>query len=191
MHQAREALKTRWGLAIGTCLVYMLIVGGFGSVKYMGGIVTLILTGPMQLGLATFSLSIVREKEASFQQLFDGFNDFSKALVTYLLMLLYVLLWTLLLIIPGIIAALSYSMTFYILADDSNLKPEQALMKSKEMMDGHKEKLFYLYLRFLLLSILCVLTLGIGFLWFIPFVNITLAEFYENLKASRTEPQEL
>lgn len=97
-------------------------------------------------------------------------------------MILYVLLWTLLLIVPGIIAALGYSMTFYILADEPELKAEEALRKSKAMMDGYKLKLFYLDLRFFLLAFLCILTLGIGFLWLIPYVNVTTALFYEDIK---------
>jgi uncharacterized membrane protein len=91
-------------------------------------------------------------------------------------------LWALLLVIPGIIAALGYSMTFYILADDESIKAEDALKKSKLMMEGHKLKLFYLYLRFFLLALLCVLTLGIGFLWLIPFINITMAKFYDDIR---------
>jgi uncharacterized membrane protein len=102
--------------------------------------------------------------------------------VAYLLVVLYIILWTLLLIVPGIIAALSYSMTFYILADEPAIKAEDALRKSKAMMDGYKLKLFYLCLWFFLLALLCVLTLGIGFLWFIPFVNVTMAKFYDDIK---------
>ena len=99
-------------------------------------------------------------------------------------MLLYVLLWTLLLIIPGIIAALGYSMTYYILADDPLLKPQDALKKSKTMMNGHKTKLFYLCLRFFLLALLCILTLGIGFFWLIPYVHVTMAKFYDDINGS-------
>jgi uncharacterized membrane protein len=99
-------------------------------------------------------------------------------------MLLYIFLWSLLLVIPGIIAALSYSMTFYIIADDPSIKPQDALKKSKAMMNGYKEKLFYLYLRFILLAMLCILTLGIGFLWLIPYIHITMAKFYDDINGN-------
>jgi uncharacterized membrane protein len=144
---------------------------------------TLIIGGPLALGAAIFSLSISRGKEARLEEIFQGFNNFGTALVTYLLLLLYIFLWTLLLIVPGIIAALGYSLTFYILTDDQSIKPQDALKKSKSMMDGHKEKLFYLWLRFLLLAILCILTLGIGFLWLIPYVHVTMAKFYDDVRA--------
>jgi uncharacterized membrane protein len=86
-----------------------------------------------------------------------------------------------LLIVPGIIAALGYAMTFYILADDPLLKAQDAMKKSKTMMNGYKLKLFYMGLRFFLLGILCILTLGIGFLWLIPFIHTSMAKFYDDI----------
>jgi uncharacterized membrane protein len=75
-------------------------------------------------------------------------------------------------------------MTFYILADDPLLKPQEVLQKSKAMMDGYKLELFYLWLRFFLLALLCILTLGIGFLWLIPYVHVTMAKFYDDIKGN-------
>lgn len=183
MQAAKLSLRGKWGLAIGTFLIYTLITCSFGAARGLG-ILSLLVTGPLMLGAAIFSLAISRGGEARLEQLFDGFTLYSKALVTHLLMLLFVVLWALLLIIPGIIAALSYSMSFYILADDSSLAPRQVLDKSKRMMEGYKAKLFYLCLRFFLLALLCILTLGIGFLWLIPYVNVTMAKFYDDIKGS-------
>jgi uncharacterized membrane protein len=143
------------------------------------------------LGAAIFSLNVSRDKELKVEQIFQGFKHFSTALVTYLLMVLYIFLWMLLLIIPGIIAALSYSMTFYILADEPNLKPSEALQKSKQIMHGYKFKLFGLYLLFILLGIACILTLGIGFLWLVPFAAVTTAKFYEDIRESDLHEQQL
>lgn len=181
MKIARESLKDKWGLAIGTFLVYTLIMGSFGAMQKVG-LAALLVAGPMALGAAIFSLSVSRGQEARLEQIFDGFRFFTNALITYLLMILYVLLWTLLFIVPGIIAALSYSMVFYILADNSTLTPQETLDQSKKITDGYKWKLFYLCLRFFLLALLCVLTLGIGFLWLIPYAHITMAKFYDDIK---------
>jgi len=181
MRMARESLKGKWGVAIGTFLIYGLIMSSFGAMHSVG-VISLLIAGPMALGAATFSLSISRSKEARLEQIFDGFRNYANALVTHLLMTLYIVLWMLLLIIPGIIAALSYSMVFYILADDKSLKPKEVLDKSKKMMDGYKMKMFNLCLRFFLLALLCILTLGIGFLWLIPYINITMAKFYDDIK---------
>ena len=124
MKASREALRGKWGVAILTFFIFTLLTTTSGTLRSQGSMLTLssaltlIIGGPLALGAAIFSLSISRGKEARLEQLFLGFNNFGTALITYLLLLLYVLLWTLLLIIPGIIAALGYSMTFYILADD-------------------------------------------------------------------------
>ena len=182
MRMARESLKGKWGLAIGTCLLYAVVISAFSALKTFS-LISLIFAGPMALGLAGFSLSLSRGEDARLEQIFDGFKTFGTALAAYLLMLLYVLLWLLLLIVPGIIAALSYSMVFYILADDRSLKASEVLVRSKQMMDGHKWRLFYLCMRFCLLALLCILTLGIGFLWLMPYANVTMAKFYDDLKA--------
>ena len=190
MRSARESLKGKWGVAILTFFIYTLLTTAPGSVRPHGSfltlssILTLIIGGPLALGAAIFSLSISRGKEALLEQIFLGFNNFSTAFIAYLLIILYVLLWALLLIVPGIIAALSYSMTFYIIADDPLIIPQVALKKSKSMMDGYKLKLFYLFLRFFLLALLCILTLGIGFLWLIPYVHVTMGKFYDDIKGS-------
>lgn len=181
MDMAKASLRGRWPLAIGTFLIYTVIMGSFGALQ-KAGVLSLIIAGPMVLGAAIFSLNMARGKDVQLEQIFDGFKLFSKALVTHLLMILYIILWALLLIIPGIIAGLSYSMSFYILADDPSLRPQEVLEQSKKMMYGYKWKLFGLCMWFLLLALLCVLTLGIGFLWLIPFANVTMAKFYEDVK---------
>ncbi len=94
-----------------------------------------------------------------------------------------VLLWSLLLIIPVIIKALSYSMTPYILRDRPDLQNNAAIELSMDMMQGHKADLFWLYLSFIGWAILCCLTLGIGFFWLDPYMSASVAAFYEDLKA--------
>ena len=137
------------------------------------------------MGATIFSLNISRNHDARFEQLFDGFKiNFGKAIGTYLLMVVFIFLWTLLLIIPGIIAAISYSMSFFILAEDENIAPMDAIDKSKRMMYGYKWKYFGLGLRLFGLALLCILTLGIGFLWLIPYANICNAKFYDDIKDS-------
>ena len=196
LRAAKESLTGRWGIAIGTFLVYAIIRGSLqGGYRYdidsdqnfsffhsATSIIYLVVAGPLALGIAIFSLHLARDQEARFEQIFDGFRNFKTSLVAYLLMILFVFLWTLLLIIPGIIAALSYAMTFFIIADDETIEPMAALDKSKKMMYGYKLQLFYLCLRFFGLALLCILTLGIGFLWLFPYMYVTLAKFYDAIK---------
>jgi uncharacterized membrane protein len=181
MQQAREALKGKWGLAVGTFLVYMLIAGVISSIPKAGGLLSLIISGPMGLGVAIFSLAISRDRNPQFEQIFYGFKKFGVSLAAYLLMAVFVILWAILLVIPGIIAMLSYSMTFFIIAEDDSIGPLEAIRKSKKMMYGFKWKLFCLYLRFLGWALLCVLSIGIGFLWLVPYIGVSFAKFYDDL----------
>lgn len=182
MKQARESLSGKWGLAIGTFLFYMLIMGAVQIVPVLGSIASLIIAGPMALGIAIFTLTLARKQDARLEQIFEGFQNFGTALVAYLLMVIFVFLWMLLLIIPGIIAAIAYSQVFYILAEDNSIKPMDALRKSEEMMFGYKWKYFCLGLVFIGWALLCVLTLGIGFLWLAPYAQVSYANFYEDIK---------
>jgi uncharacterized membrane protein len=181
MLQARESLKGKWGLAVGTFLVYLLIVCGISSIPRAGSLLSLLISGPMMVGLATFSLAISRDRNPQFEQIFYGFKKFGISLGAYLLFAIFVILWALLLLIPGIIAAISYSMTFYLITDNDNIGPLEAIKKSKQMMYGYKWKYFCLGLRFIGWALLCILTLGIGFLWLIPYMNVSLAKFYDDL----------
>lgn len=182
MKSAKESLTGKWGLAIGTFLIFMLITGGLQSMDYFGQAAYIILAGSLSLGASIFALNISRGNEARLEQLFDGFKDFSRSFLSNILILVYVIVGLILLIVPGIIMGLAYSMTFFILADDKNIQPKEALEKSKRMTNGYKMKLFLLALAFMGLSILCVFTLGIGFLFLMPFMYVTLAKFYDDIK---------
>ncbi len=182
MAQARETLKGNWGKAVGVCLLSMAVAMVLSFIPVIGQIAIYATYGAFMFGAALFFLNLSRGKEATVDQLFNGFNYLGKTLGTYLLCALFVMLWSLLLIVPGIIAAYSYSLVYYILVDEPNLKPLEALRKSKKMMYGNKAKLFYLGLRFIGWALLCVLTLGVGFIWLAPYMQTTLAKFYEDVK---------
>jgi uncharacterized membrane protein len=189
MAQARDALDGRWGLAIGTFVVYMVITVPISMVPFIGWIISIIIGGSMAVGIAIFSLSISRRQDAQLGQIFEGFQKFNVALGAYLLMAIFVILWTLLFIIPGIIAALSYAMTFFILAENDSIGSLDAITKSKEMMQGNKWKLFCLGCRFIGWGLLCILTCGIGFLWLYPYMMVSFTKFYEDIKSKEIVAQ--
>jgi len=144
----------------------------------------LILGGALSYGGAVFSIFFIRGFKADIELIFAGFrnlNRFFVFLAANLIQLIFVLAWTLLLIIPGIIAALSYAMTYYVLVDNPEMGSLDAINESKKLMKGHKWQLFKLWLRFVALGLLCILTIGIGFLWLIPYANICTAQFYDSL----------
>jgi uncharacterized membrane protein len=160
-----------------------MLVSIASSMIPLGG---LVIGGPLAIGLASFFLALARKETPDIKVLFKGFEkgfgNFLNALVAMLLVTLYTLLWALLLIVPGIIAALSYSQVFYILAEDHTITASDALEKSKKMMFGYKWKYFCLGLRFIGWVVLCALTLGIGFLWLIPYAQVTMAKFHDDIK---------
>ena len=149
MAEARASLSGNWGLAVGTFLVYIIIVGTLQVIPVVGSVIGLFIAGPMAVGICMFTLSLSRNENARLEQIFEGFKNYGTVLGAYLLMVVFIFLWALLLIIPGIIAAFAYSQTFYILAEDDTIGSMDALRKSKEMMNGYKWKYFCLGLRFI------------------------------------------
>ena len=101
------------------------------------------------------------------------------------LMSLKVWLWSLLLVIPGIIMAHAYAMTPYILEEHPEIGAWEASRVSQKMMRGHKFRLFRLYLSFIGWALLCIPTLGVGFLWLVPYMQMSQAAFYSDLKAQQ------
>lgn len=182
---ARQQLQGKWGMSILVCFLCSLILGGVGAIPFAGLVASLVIAGPFTLGQTIYFVRLKRGDKPPLEVMFDGFSKFKTSFLLYLLYSIFVLLWSLLLIIPGIIAALSYSMSFYILYDNPQMTSMEALRASKEMMRGYKGKLFLLYLSFIGWALLCVLTLGIGYLWLAPYIQTATANFYDNLKNSR------
>ncbi len=187
MDEAKASLKGHWLIAIVGIFVVYALSAAVAYIPKMGQVASFILSGPIALGVSIFSLKLARNQNPTFENIFTGFNHFFISLKTYLLMVVYILLWALLLIIPGIVRAIGYSMTFFILADDPSLGAREALKKSRTMMNGYKWKYVRLNLRFFGWALLCILTLGIGFLWLIPYVQVTSAKFYEDLKNNKID----
>jgi uncharacterized membrane protein len=179
---AREQLSGKWGGAIISCVLYSIIQGAASGAA---GIGALIVGGPLELGLATYFLTLKRQNGAQLEDLFKGFRNFERALVLYIVKTIFILLWSLLFIIPGIVAAMRYSMSTYILHDNPELSGMDALNRSKELMQGYKGKLFGLYFSFIGWAILCMFTLGIGYLWLFPYMKASEANFYEDMKAAQ------
>jgi uncharacterized membrane protein len=188
MVQARESLRGRWGLAVGGNVIYLILGVLIQCIPLVGWIGGFIIGGPLLLGLAGFFLTFSRKQEAKLSQLFDGFQNFPRALIAYILMVLFILLWTLLFIIPGIVAALSFSQTFFLLSENPQMEGLDVLQKSKAMMRGNRWKLFCLFWRFFGWCLLGILSLGIGFLWIMPYIQTTMARFYDDLKTGSVPP---
>lgn len=191
---ARQALKNQWGNAVMLTLttmvvsiaLYFLIMAPFADNNTQSSLaqwVTAIILMPLDWGLLMVLMRIFRQQEGTdAKNLFEGYQQFLRICGTLLLRQVYVFLWLLLFIIPGIVKSLSYAMTPYILADYPELRYNGAIELSMKLMKGHKWRLFCLSLSFIWWSILAICTLGIGFLWLVPYYQVTMIAFYEKLK---------
>lgn len=173
-------LQGRWGEPVVFTLVYMLIAACVSTIlSGIGGLLLL----PMGY---SYSIAFLNDKRAGadykVESLFDGYKDFLRILGTLVLQNVYISLWTLLLIIPGVIKSISYSQTYYVLKDNPELSFNAAIERSMAMMEGHKMQYFLLMLSFIGWILLTILTCGIAGLWVSPYMNATFAHYYEYVK---------
>ena len=155
---------------VATALVVLVLLFVVGSV--------------VNVGYSKFNLDLVDGQEANISRLFGYFPWWKTAVVANLLQWVLILLWTLLFIIPGIVASYSYAMTGYILAEDPDLTASQAIQRSKEMMRCNRWRLFCLQLSFIGWIILCLFTFGIGNLFLNPYQTAADAAFYREISGT-------
>jgi uncharacterized membrane protein len=185
--EARVQLQGLWTNLVPVWFIYFLIMFGAtaifrGGTEFFGTVTIWILGGPLMMGITRLFLKIYHKEPFEFGQMFDGFKEWGRTLAAYLLILLFTFLWLLLLIVPGIIAGLSYSMTFFIMAEDPEITASDAIRKSKEMMMGHKMELFLLGLSFFGWMILAAIPFGLGFLWLESYMMASFTIFYHKIK---------
>ena len=144
-------------------------------------LVHFILGGVIRQGYAIYLLKQYDRRDPQTNDLFSQFDHFGDAFCLKFLQGLFIFLWSLLLIFPGIMKAYAYSMAPFIMAENPNMTAREALRASEELMDGHKMDLFILELSFIGWGLLSALTLGIGSLWLNPYIQAAHAAFYRNL----------
>ena len=203
--QARERLEGQWGTFVLMTFLMLVIQTILQIPGYIGSLLEILspenvlaslsfsnisnilslLALPLSWGLTVSLLRNHREESVDLENLFDGFRGgrYTRVFCALFLVNLFTFLWALLLIIPGIMKAFSYALTPYIIMDEPELTARQAITRSCEIMEGRRWKLFCLYLSFIGWGILCLLTFGIGFLWLVPYMNASVAAFYEDARA--------
>jgi len=178
---ARGELKGNWTQPVLCTLVYSIVLGALSSIP-----VSFLVTLPLAFGFALTFLDFMRGENRTEMvgQPFHVFKQYGRYLGTSLLQAIFIFLWSLLLIIPGIIMSYAYAMTPYLCRENPELSASECIAKSKEMMKGYKMKLFLLDLSFIGWFLLCIFpTFGIGFFWLRPYIQCSHAKFYEELKA--------
>ena len=206
--EAREALRNRWAAAVGAvslvpAAVFVLsILLGIGAYGILNSLISgddylspsfvcvLILIaaagGVIRLFQQTYGMAVIhwvlnfldRKDAAILQSVMAALRLFGKLVLAGLLITLIVLGKTLLLIVPGILAALDYSQTIPCLMDDPELGVREALRRSRAITHGHRWQAVRLGFRFLGWDILCIFTLGIGLIWLWPYVVTSGMVFY-------------
>lgn len=141
-------------------------------------------------GYIHYAMKVSRGEECGAADLFYCFSQFGRFFLAYLLMGIFTILWSCLLIVPGIIAMYSYTQVIYLMLDDPTLTPMQAIRRSKELMRGHKWEYFVLQLSFYGWALLSAVTFNILNIWLQPYMDVTYAGYYNWLIGWQPESQE-
>lgn len=178
---AKEQIKGNIGILFLITLVIGLLCLVAAIVPIVGSI---IISAVLGVALCGIYLNMTKGVKPQVADLFTKFDQLLPATVATVLVAVFTALWSLLLLIPGIIKSLSYSMTSYILADNPGIGGLEAINRSKAMMNGHKMELFILQLSFIGWHILGGITFGIAYIWILPYMSATVANFYNAIKTT-------
>jgi len=149
--------------------------------RIVGFLGTFFILPPLMLGLSYLYLDVAGGKDFKISLIFDGFSDFWRVVLMNLLQTIYVFLWGLLLIVPGIIKLISYSQVNFILAENHEISASDALKESKRMMNGHKWEFCVLLLSFIPWGLLFCVTCGVAGIYITPYFHTTLAGYYRKI----------
>jgi len=183
IQKARQQLKPFWALSVLVCLVCGILISGPSELNTYGELLSILLAGPLQLGLCIYFLKITQGDSPTFFDLFEGFKPLLNILLSFVIINALTLLGLVFLIVPGIIISLGFSMTYYIIAENPEMPFNEAIERSWKMMDGNKMNLFILHLRFLPWYFLGLLFFVIGVFIVVPWHNLSIAYFYGSIKA--------
>ena len=185
-NELKASAKTQISGKIGILFAMFLAMIGVSIassfVPAVGFIAGLVVNAAFALGGTFVFLKIAKGETVSVGNIFYGFEDLWTAIKAQFFMNLFIWLWSLLLIIPGIIKAYAYSMTLFILAENKGMPVLEAITLSRKMMNGHKMDLFLLCLSFIGWIILVVITFGIAGIWVYPYFYATFSNFYLSVK---------
>ncbi len=191
MNRAELKAKAKNQIAgkIGILFLITLIIGaisfGVGMIPVIGSVASILLPPAFAISICRVYLGLVRGTDPTVNDAFSGFNDLWSAFKVYFLVALFTFLWSMLFYIPGIVKALSYSMAFYIQAENPEKPALECIEESKTMTQGYKMDLFVLGLSFIGWLLLCSITFGIAYIWVGPYMQATYTNAYEYLKGQK------
>lgn len=153
------------------------------TVAFFLGIVISLVCTVLGAGYVVYTMSVRKGLLTPYATLFDGFTFAGKVILLSIVRYIFVFLWSMLLVIPGIVASYRYRFALYNLCDDPSLGVMEALRMSKAQTRGHKWELFVLDLSFIGWNLLCTLTLGILSIWIMPYIQQTDIGYFEAIKS--------
>ncbi len=183
--QAKVGFYQNYWLSVGVVFVTYALIGLASSLTFfIGGLGGIFIFPPLTVGLSYVTLAIYQGKASTFEDLFNcGFSNYLRNLGGILWMQLFIFLWSLLFLIPGIIKGFAYFATPYLLAEYPNLGATEALKVSMRITDGHKTEIFIMYLSFIGWFLLSSISMGIvGIFYSQPYFSLSLAGLYDDLK---------
>ena len=152
------------------------------KIEALGGMAMILLTAPFSISITMIYLRLADGIRPEISNTFDGFSIFGKSVLLVVLIEIFVTLWSLLFIVPGIIKAYSYSLAPYILAENPEMNANDAIKESKRLMNGHKMDFFVLQLSFIPWILLVCVTFGFASIYVSPYINATYVNFYNSIK---------
>ncbi|MEE0877952.1 MAG: DUF975 family protein [Treponemataceae bacterium] len=151
------------------------------TISLLTSLVNIIIYGIFGIAFAKFYLDMTQKDKMQFQDFLNNLSMFTRGILGQLWMTLWIFLWSLLFFIPGIVKTFAYSQMHYILAEYPEVSVTEAMKISMKITKGYKWDIFVMYLSFLGWMILSMLSCGIGFLWLIPYMNLSSANAYKFL----------
>ncbi|MFI3229222.1 MAG: DUF975 family protein [Bacillota bacterium] len=190
-NEAKQSLKGVWNDCAIIALVVGIALAAIATVitfvfTFANLVVAIFLTPAIEISVAYIGLNLYRKiKNPQFSDMTEGFKCYSKSLEIGIRKYVVIFLYTLLLIIPGIIKKYAYSFANFIMLDDKDITPKDAIKKSEELTNGNKMDLFLLDLSFIGWYLLSAFTCGILALWIVPYHNIAKVAYYQKLRAKK------
>lgn len=190
-NKALKSLKGSWVPTIKVSVVFTVIyvfIAFFLQYTFLEVLFVISITGVLNLALVVFFTILTQTHDhICFSDFLDSLNFWATGILASFWMTLWTILWSLLFFIPGMIKAIAYSQTYFILAENPEISVKKAVTLSKIITKGYKGDIFIFYLSFIGWIFLSMVTGGIGFIFLIPYFTSSSVFQYRFLKKQALE----
>ena len=183
---AKEQIRGNIGTIFIAYVICAVIGGALSAIPAIGAILGFAAYSILEFGILLIIYDITAGTKPAVSRMFDGIKVYNwlNIILTYFISSVFTALWSLLFVIPGIVKSISYSMAPYILVENPDMQPMDAINASKAMMNGHKTDYFVLMLSFIPWLLLSAITFGIAGIYVFPYMETTFFNFYYSIKGN-------